>query len=113
MSTSQITIAFAEAAAKLGFSFEPAFLITLTDEVVIKSAGLVRHYGSKLGTLLFSESEHPTLRELEELRGMGYYYSLVFESYHQFEEQHFKDTLNDWGYFGNSEERPDWYSAKS
>ena len=78
---------------------------------MIQSLGLVRHFGSKLGTLIFSESEDPSTRECEELQGMGYFYSLLFEWYREFDEQLFKDTLDDWGFFGDEQERPDWYSG--
>lgn len=113
MSDDQITSAFVQAADALGFSFEPAFSVALKDGPAIQSLGLVRHFGSALGTLLFSESLCPSTRESEELQGMGYYFSLLFESYCQFDEQLFKDTLSDWGFFGNGQEPPNWYSGAS
>jgi hypothetical protein len=112
MSTNQITSTFVQAADELGFSFEPAFSVELKDGSVIQSLGFVRHFGSKLGTLLFSESECPSSRQCEELQGMGYYYSQLFsESFYEFDEEVFKETLDDWGFFGNEQERPNWYSG--
>ncbi|HEX5716273.1 MAG TPA: hypothetical protein VF179_08945 [Thermoanaerobaculia bacterium] len=111
MSANQITSNFVQAAGRLGFSFEPAFSVAMKDGSVIQSLGFVRHFGSELGTLIFSESECPSTRECEELQGMGYFYSLLFGCFYELDEQLFKDTLNDWGFFGNEQERPDWYSG--
>ena len=111
MSANPITSAFVQAADGLGLCFEPEFSVALKDGSVIQSLGLVRHFGSELGTLIFSESQCPSNRECEELQGMGYFYSLLFESFRDFDEQLFKDTLNDWGFFGNEQERPNWYSG--
>jgi len=113
MSANQITSAFLQAADGLGFSFDPAFPVRLKDGSVIQSLGFVRHFGSELGTLLFSESQCPSSRERDELQGMGYFYSQLFESFHEFDEELFKETLNDWGFFGNEQERPSWYSGAS
>jgi hypothetical protein len=111
MTANQITSAFIQAADGLGFSFEPAFSVTLKDGSAIQSLGLVRHFGSKLGTLIFSESQCPSTSQCEELHGMGYFYSGLFELYYEFDEELFKETLNDWGFFGNEQERPNWYSG--
>lgn len=111
MSANPITSAFVQAAGELGFSFEPAFAVALRDGSVIQSLGFVRHFGSELGALLFSESQCPSSRECEELQGLGYFYSQLFEGYCRFDEQLFKETLDDWGFFGSEQERPDWYSG--
>jgi hypothetical protein len=44
---------------------------------------------------------------------MGFFVSVLFESYEAFNQTHFMDTLNDWGYFGPSGLVPTWYSGKS
>jgi len=111
MSADQITSNFAQAADRLGFSFEPAFTVVMKDGSMIQSLGFVRHFGSELGALLFSESQCPSSREGEELQGMGYFYSQLFECFYEFDEELFKDTLNDWGFFGDEQERPNWYSG--
>lgn len=108
MSADPITSAFIQAAGELGFSFEPEFSVALQDGSVIQSLGFVPHFGSKLGTLLFSESQCPSMREGEELQGRGYFYSVLFECFYVFDEELFKETLDDWGFFGNEQERPRW-----
>jgi hypothetical protein len=111
MDGNPITSAFAAASATLGFPFEPSFSVTLRDGSVVQSLGLVRNFGSQLGTLLFGAARQPSERELRELEAEGYFCSALFESYHAFARQHFEDTLNDWGFYGEAQERPAWYSG--
>ena len=111
MIENQITSSFIRAATELGFSFEPGFLVTLKDSSDIQSLGLVRHFGSKVGTLVFSESESPEAASVAELESLGYFVSVLFKSYHVFNEEHFKATLNDWGFYGREQEPPQWFTG--
>ena len=111
MIESPITSSFGRAATELGFPFEPRFLATLENGSEIQSLGLVRHFGSKVGTLLFSEHEPPEVSAVAKLKSLGYFVSVLFESYHVFDEEHFKATLNDWGFFGQEKERPQWFTG--
>jgi hypothetical protein len=107
-----ITSAFTEASSVLSFSFAPWFVVVLDEGSSVQSLGLVRGFGARLGTLLFSEAHRPTSRELAELKGKGYFYSLLFESYRSFDQRLFEDTLTDWGFFGPEDERPVWYTGE-
>ncbi len=42
----------------------------------------------------------------------GYYVSNLFPSYRTYVRQHFIDTLNDWGWFGEKGKEPSWYTGK-
>ena len=112
MRSSPITSAFAEAATALRFSFEPSFAVVLRGEPPLQSLGLVRQFGSRIGTLLFAEGQQPSVAELAELRAKGYYCSVLSESYHSFSRPHFEATLSDWGYYGE-EGQPVWYTGES
>ena len=113
MSTILVINAFKEAAGHLGFSFEPSFTLALEDGKVIETLGLVRHFGSKAGTVLFLESSAPSPEDQIGIRALGYYFSFLYPSYSQYEAALFKDTLNDWQYFGPLSRRPSWYLEKS
>ena len=113
MTVSSITSAFSEAAQRLGFAFEPAFTLTLPSGKAINTRGLVHDFGSKAGTLLFFESSAPSQEEQTEIKAMGYYFSLLFPSYSTYDEALFKDTLNDWQYFGRESNRPGWFTGQS
>ena len=113
MAASSITAAFSEAGERLGFAFEPAFLLTLRSGKAINTLGLVHEFGSKAGTLVFSESSAPSREEQTEIKAMGYYFSLLFPSYATYDEALFKETLDDWQYFGPVSNRPIWYTGQS
>jgi hypothetical protein len=113
MSTAKIVAAFNEAAARLNFEFDRGFSITLHDELLVRPVGLLPHFGSPRGAVIFAESQRIDASHLRELKGMGFFVSVLFESYEAFNQTHFMDTLNDWGYFGPSGLVPTWYSGKS
>jgi len=113
MTVSSTTSAFSEAGAHLGFAFESEFTITLPSGKVINTFGLVREFGSAAGTLIFLESAAPSQQEQAEIKAMGYYFSILFPSYTKYDEVLFKETLNDWQYFGRQSNRPSWYTGKS
>ena len=113
MALSSITDAFSEAGECLGFAFEPAYVLTLASGKAINTLGLVHEFGSKAGTLLFFESSAPSEEEQTEIKAMGYYFSLLFPSYSTYDEALFKETLDDWQYFGRESNRPSWYTGQS
>ena len=107
-----IVAAFSLAASELGFHFEPWFRVELPGGASIKTLGLVRHFGSQIGTLVFSSTCEPSRDEGKTLREMGYFCSTVWPTYEEFKPELFKATLDDWQFFGSPEERPEWYTGK-
>jgi len=95
----------------LEFEFEPAFVLLISNGTAVATLGLVREFGSRSGTLLFAESSVPSDAEQAEIRSLGYFISLLFPTYFEYDEELFKDTLNDWGYFGHESRRPGWCSS--
>ena len=108
-----IISAFIEAAELLTFAFEPAFTLVLPSGKTLKTLGWLRDFGSPAGTLLFAESASPSRDELEVIKTMGFHWSLLFPTYSTFQEAHFKDTLDDWKYYGLEANRPSWYKGKA
>jgi len=113
MTVSPIAVAFSEASERLGFAFEPAFILKLPSGKSINTLGLVHEFGSRAGTLLFFERSGPSKEEQAEIKAMGYYFSVLFPSYSAYDEALFKETLNDWHYFGPESNRPSWYTGQS
>lgn len=58
---SLLTDALLKASAELGIDFEPTFTIDLPHRTSLVSVGLVRAFGSKLGTVIFGLGEAPAL----------------------------------------------------
>lgn len=113
MAIHPISAAFTEAASRLGIAFVPMFVFKPHDGEAIETLGLVSEFGSKQGTLIFSESNRPSLEQFSAIKTAGYFYSILFPSYTQYDQSLFVDTLNDWGYFGNEAKRPSWFTGKT
>jgi hypothetical protein len=109
MSDLAISKAFEEASSKLGFSFVPHFMLSLAGGAAIHSLGLVQHFGRPNGTLIFGQTTpYPNIAQLE---ANGYFASILGSSYQTFDEVLFRETLDDWGFFGPAELQPFWYSG--
>ena len=107
-----ITSAFLRAAADLGFTFEPSFLLKLPEGEVVETLGIVRDFGSEKGALLFARDAAPNAAIREKLRAAGYFSSELFSSYETYDRDLFTETLDDWRWFGAESSRPSWYSGK-
>jgi hypothetical protein len=107
-----ITSAFLRAAAELGFSFEPSFLLKLPEGEVVETLGIVREFGSEKGALLFARDAAPNAVIRAQLRAEGYFSSELFSSYETYDRDLFTATLDDWRWFGAESSRPSWYTGK-
>ena len=113
MTADRIATAFRQAATQLNFEFQPGFAVSLPDGVIVESIGRLPFFGSTRGTLVFAEQASPSPASLRALDEMGYFTSLLFASHERFDERHFAETLDDWGFFGPESDRPAWYTGRS
>ena len=104
--TTRIRLAFSEAASDLRFAFAELPEIAHAD-LALYGIGHVVHFGSPQGCVPLFMSAHPSL--VAAVGDAGFYVSLLFGGYASYDAQLFRDTLNDWGYFGPKENRPAWY----
>ena len=101
------------AATQLNFEFQPWFSVSLPDGAIVESIGCLPFFGSTRGTLVFAEQARPSPASFRALDEMGYFTSLLFVSYERFDERHFAETLDDWGFAGPDSDRPAWRTGKS
>ena len=113
MVIADLVAAFREASSQLRFEFEASFPVTLPDGSVVESIGRLPQFGSARGALLFAEQNRPSAASLAALKEMGYFASVLFESYGHFDERLFAETLDDWGFFGTEKDRPAWYTGRA
>jgi hypothetical protein len=107
---SKVIDAWKMAEVDLNIKIEVPYFLTNEDGQVINHTLLVRDFGSKLGTLIFSTTE---MFGFDTAKRYGYYCSaLNFDEYSNYNRELFIDTLNDWGYFGDNLKRPDWCNDK-
>lgn len=109
VSREKVSDAWLAAARDLGITVTAPCVLE-TGEGEYTFAALVHDFGRPKGTLVVVPSDREVL--VEAARARGYFPSCLYESYEAYERQLFIDTLNDWQWFGNDGERPDWYTGK-
>ena len=105
---SQVRSAFLQAASVLGFAFNSPPVERLEDASA-HIVGHVLHFGNSKGcvpVLLGVPSS-----TIAAIQAAGYYCSQLSSSYSQFDAGLFRNTLNDWGFFGPVQLRPAWYTG--
>ena len=97
--------AWEEAAQDLGLEIITCFKANNREYLVY-----IKHFGSKEGTVIMDLNDP---NELNQGEVPGFFGSkLNPEVYNKYDRDVFIDTLEDWGWFGPIEERPDWYTGK-
>ncbi len=71
---------------------------------------LVKEFGSPKGTVVLARSSENLKAKFEVAKRMGFFVSAVATN--SYDRESFVDTLNDWGYFGDPDSVPHWYSRK-
>ncbi len=105
--------AFKEAEIDLNIKIQSPFILKIDSEKTVQIDLLVENFGSKMGTIVFSIDEKNILRKMNEIKKLGYYCSaLNIKNYSKYNRPVFIDCLNDWGYFGDLSNIPNWYSGK-
>jgi len=105
----QTRSAFQKAASTLGISFAHPPIEGL-DGLGAHLIGHLPHFGGPKGCvpMLLNTPEFV----VASVKSAGYYFSLLASSYTQFDPVLFRDTLDDWGYFGPPEWRPVWFTGQ-
>jgi hypothetical protein len=103
--------AWRKAAKDLELKIQSPFLLTLDDGQVYEYGLLIEDFGSDLGTLVLTTFE--TMDD-DEPEKYGFHSSALNPSYYsKYDRNEFIDTLNEWGYYGDTKSTPKWYSGHS
>jgi hypothetical protein len=106
--------AWRQAADDLGITLRAPYILepgSGTDG--IECIALIEDFGSSNGTVVFgrhsaSELARSTAKE------QGRFVSLLDEdSYSSYDRSLFIETLNDWGWFGDPDRVPEWYTGEA
>ena len=95
------------ASVELGIKIKTDFFIQLENEKINFDL-LIENFGSKNGTVIFTVEN---MNDLEKAKKYGFYCSALSLTYRNYNREIFIETLNDWGYFGLIDEKPDWYDG--
>jgi hypothetical protein len=88
--------------------------VAQTDKGEYEFIALIKNFGSEQGTLLCLPEQWDDEGFAGVAEQLGFYCSGIYpESYCRYDRQHFIDTLNDWGWFGDQSKTPKWYTRKA
>jgi hypothetical protein len=109
MENNNLINAWILASKDLNIHIEAPFILKTDDGAEYTFLILIRKFGSKLGTIVITTDDFEDLY-IPEI--YGYYCSALNPlSYSEYKRDHFIETLEDWGFFGNSSEKPQWYNG--
>jgi hypothetical protein len=103
-----MTDAWRQAERDLGIVLDPRVTLALKNGT--KNFVLIKNFGGPKGAIVTSTDDTKDFKELQEL---GFYCSALGDSYSSYDRSLFIDTLNDWGFFGEANKKPTWYTGKS
>jgi hypothetical protein len=110
MTSEKMLDSWRTAVKDLNIKIQSPFYITTKNEQRLKFDLLVEDFGCQKGLIIMSASNMHGLKAINE---NGYSYSaLNLKTYSTYDRQLFIDTLNDWGYFGDSSKTPGWYTGQ-
>lgn len=109
MDFKKVIQAWKKASTDLHIKVETPFVI-MTETESIKFPMLIHDFGLEKGTIILDIDDY---RDLSDIPGEhGYYCSCLGPGYAQYDREEFIDTLEDWGYYGDSRQKPIWYEGK-
>jgi hypothetical protein len=103
--------AWLEAAGELGIRVTAPHAIS-TSFGRATYVALLPDFGGKLGTVIVPIAGEHGVEQLA-AKEQGVHFSQLAESYCSFDRDLFVATLNDWGWFGPEDAKPDWYTGEA
>jgi hypothetical protein len=91
----------------------PFTLAASSDGGAIECIALIEHFGSPNGTVVVGRHGSSEPARLM-AKAQGRFFSLIDEaSYSSYDRSFFIETLNDWGWFGELSQAPEWYTGQA
>jgi hypothetical protein len=108
MNVKNMVDAWRKAEYDLGIAVNSNFILKLSTG--IKHFVFIPDFGGVNGTIVTSSLD---TEDFNELRDLGFFCSALGEHYLTYDRTLFIDTLNDWGFFGEANKRPNWLTGQS
>jgi hypothetical protein len=102
--------AWLEASKDLGITVVAPYCIETGGQESLLCEALIADFGSPTGAIAITARSRRKVRPL--LRKANRWYSDLGHGYARYDRRLFIDTLNDWGWFGNADLKPDWYTGQ-
>lgn len=104
-----LILAWKEASKDLGIQIEIPFVIKTDNMSEIRFELLIKEFGSKNGTLIMTTDDMSDFNKAEKF---GFYCSALNPFHYDiYKRERFVETLTDWGYYGQVENKPQWYDG--
>jgi hypothetical protein len=103
-----MSAAWREAATQLGIQVIAPHRVPAADGTTVEVEAYLPYFGGTNGAIAVSLADHDRCRLT---RGVTPFVSQLADKYRVFDSALFRETLNDWGWFGPPESRPPWYSG--
>uniref|UniRef100_UPI00404AD330 hypothetical protein n=1 Tax=Gelidibacter sp. TaxID=2018083 RepID=UPI00404AD330 len=100
----KFVIAWQKAANDLNLDIQFPNAIKNTDVTIY-----IKDYGSPNGMIITRIGCEINPSEIEDKE---LFHSFLSDTYEVYDRELFVDTLNDWGYYGEPSQKPDWYNGK-
>jgi hypothetical protein len=109
----KVVEAWRQAANDLGIKFTAPFVAAIRGSNRTEHLGLVHLFGRRVGTIISVLDQPSSLGSLvRKWRDEDYFVLELASHYGNYDPQLFIDTLNDWGFFGQDADRPEWYTGR-
>jgi len=105
----QIVAAWREAVSRLGVRVMAPHSLELPDGTVLVVEAFLPDFGGPHGAIAVAPDDK---ERCDRVTQSHCFFSQLAASYRHFNLDRFRDTLNDWQWFGPAAERPDWYTGK-
>lgn len=105
----KIVSAWGEAASSLGVRVLAPHSVDCSDGTVLVVEAFLPDFGGPQGVVGVALDDR---ERCERAIGTNHFVSQLASSYRRFDVTRFRDTLNDWQWFGSPDDRPGWYTGK-
>lgn len=105
----EVIKAWKEAAKDLGLKIQSPFLLKTDNGKEYEYGLLIEDFGSERGILVLT-----TYEKMDDDEPWKYgYYSSALNSFHydKYDRENFIETLNDWGFYGKPDKKPNWFKG--
>ena len=103
-----ISLAWREAAVRLGVRVVAPYEFELADGDVIAVEAFLPDFGGPAGTVAVPLDDEARAHLAA---AAGLYVSQLSSAYRSFDERLFRETLSDWGWYAAASPPPPWYTA--
>lgn len=105
----EISLAWREAAVRLGVRVIAPYELQLSDGGVIAVEAFLPDFGGSSGAVAVAIDDDTRARLAA---AAGPYVSRLSSAYRSFDEQLFRETLDDWGWCAPASPPPPWYTGR-